>query len=111
MGRGRIPAESCRFADLTEDYYRKAILWAYEQGSAKGVSETEFGPDIPLSTAHIATLLYRALGAGADGWFEEAGAWAEENGLLGSTGLTVARGVDCPRAAVVTFLYRALNEA
>ena len=99
------------FEDVKEtDYFYKAVLWAVEQGIVKGTDATHFTPSQTCSTAHIVTMLYRALGAGTDGWYEEAGAWAEQLGLLADTGLTVGTDVDCPRGAIVTFLYRALAE-
>ena len=99
------------FEDITEsDYFYKAVLWAYEKGIVKGTDATHFTPDQTCSTAHIVTMLYRALGVGTDGWYEEAGAWADKLGLLADTGLTVGTNVDCPRGAIVTFLYRALAE-
>ncbi len=99
------------FVDVKEsDYFYKAVLWAVEQGIVKGTDETHFTPAQTCSTAHIVTMLYRALGAGTDGWYKEAGSWAKKLGLLEDTGLTVATDVDCPRAAIVTFLYRALAE-
>ena len=97
------------FADVNEsDYYYKAVLWAVESGITNGVDATHFAPDLTLSTAHIATFLYRTLGIGADGWYAEAADWAAQEGLLDDTGLTVDPGVDCPRGVVVTFLYREL---
>ena len=99
------------FEDVKEtDYFYKAVLWAVEQGIVKGTDATHFTPDQTCSTAHIVTMLYRALGVGTDGWYEEAGAWADKLGLLADTGLTVGTNVDCPRGAIVTFLYRALAE-
>ena len=99
------------FEDVAEsDYFYKAVLWAVEQGIVKGTDETHFTPAQTCSTAHIVTMLYRALGAGEDGWFEEAGAWAVAQGLLEDMELTVGTDVDCPRGAIVTFLYRALTE-
>ena len=99
------------FEDVKEtDYFYKAVLWAVEQGIVKGTDATHFTPDQTCSTAHIVTMLYRALGVGTDGWYEEAGAWATELGLLVDTGLIVDKDVDCPRCAIVTFLYRTLAE-
>ena len=41
-------------------YYCKAVLWAYEQGIAEGVSESSFNPHGPCSRAQIVTFLFRA---------------------------------------------------
>ena len=98
------------FEDVEEsDYFYKAVLWAYEKGIVKGTDATHFTPKQTCSTAHIVTMLYRALGAGTDGWYEEAGNWAVSKHLLDGTGLSVAPEVNCPRGAVVTFLYRELK--
>ncbi len=101
----------CPFEDVEEtDYFCKAVLWAVEQGIVKGTDATHFSPKQTCSTAHIVTMLYRALGAGTDGWYEEAAAWAEELNLLADTGLTVSPDVDCPRCVIVTLLYRTLGK-
>ena len=98
------------FTDVKEsDYFYQAVLWAGEQGITDGVTDTSFAPGQPLSTAHIATFLYRVMCQGRDGWYEEAGAWAEKEGLLAGTGTHVLPTEQCPRANVVTFLYRELK--
>ncbi len=95
------------FKDVKEsDYFYKAVLWAVENGITVGVKADAFAPKQTCSTAHILTFLYRTMGVGADGWYEDAGAWAEKDGLLKDTGLTANPKVNCPRGAVVTFLYR-----
>ena len=48
------------------------------------------------------------MGAGTDGWYLEARAWAVGAGLLQDLDVEVAPGVDCPRGDVVLFLYRAI---
>ena len=40
------------------------------------------------------------------GWYEEARDWAVDASLLDDTGMSVSPDEPCPRAAVVTFLYR-----
>ena len=47
------------FTDLTEDWYRDAVNWAYAKGIIKGVSSTEFCPNEPLSREQIVTIMYR----------------------------------------------------
>ena len=42
-------------------YYYDAVLWAVENGIAKGTSETTFGPDASCTRAQIVTFLYRAM--------------------------------------------------
>ena len=48
------------FADVPADaYYYNAVLWAVENGAAKGVSETAFAPNDNCTRAQIVTLIYR----------------------------------------------------
>ena len=97
------------FTDVPENaYYTNAVLWAVEKGITKGSSATTFNPDQTCSTAHILTFLYRAFGIGADGYYQDAAKWANDENLLKDTGVTVDPTEDCSRANVVTFLYRKL---
>jgi len=113
MGKPEPKSTANPFRDVAaSDYYYKAVLWAVEQGITNGTSDTTFSPDDTCTTAHILTFLYRAMGrpgnTGAAVWYEDAGAWCAREGLLADTGLSVSPEVNCPRAAVVTCLYRAL---
>lgn len=95
------------FQDVKQtDYFYKAVLWAVEQKITNGTSAKAFSPDNTCSTADILTFLFRAAGAGKNGWYEEAADWADYNDLLLATGLEVNPSTPCPRSAVVTFLYR-----
>ena len=99
------------FVDVrTTDYYYKAVLWGVEKGIIFGTDETHFSPNMTCATAHIITFLYRAANPGADGWYQEAAAWAENLGLLKNVDLEVSPKVDCPRAYVVLFLYRQIGK-
>ena len=95
------------FEDVSsEDYFYKPVLWAVEKGIIFGTDATHFSPRMTCSTAHIITIIYRALGIGTDGWYREAGDWANFSGLLKDTDLLVDPDENCPRGAMVTFLYR-----
>lgn len=95
------------FEDIkADDYYFKPVLWAIEKGITFGTDQTHFSPRKTCATAHIITFIYRALEIGTDGWYRVAGDWANGSGLLNDTGLLVDPAEDCPRCAVVTFLYR-----
>ena len=97
------------FKDVKEsDYYYKAVLWAVENGITNGVGNNQFNPTGNVTRGQLITFLYRTLGIGADGWYEPAGTWAKDAGLLDGLTLTVAPEVDCPRACVVLFLFRQL---
>lgn len=106
-GRPEPKSDYNPFVDVqATDYYYKPILWAVENGITAGTSDTTFAPNDTCSSAHIITFLYRAMGVGSNGWYQEAKGWAVGKELLSGTGLTVAPEENCPRSAVVTFLNR-----
>ena len=45
------------FTDLTADWYKTAVLWAYQTGVTSGVSETTFAPDTPVTREQVAVFL------------------------------------------------------
>ena len=99
------------FRDVSADaYYYKPVLWAVEQHITGGTAADTFSPDQICSSAHIITFLYRAMGAGSDGWYAEARAWALGKGLLEGTDITVSPEETCPRGDVAAFLYRAYGK-
>ena len=99
-------------------YYYDAVLWAVENGIAKGTSETTFGPDASCTRAQIVTFLYRAFGTPAGGdaafadttpnaYYAEAVRWAAATGVTtGTSNTTFSPNADCTRAQIVTFLWR-----
>ena len=56
---GKKAAGTCKFQDLTEDWYRNAVVWGERTGIVKGISETEFAPYQPLQRREAITFLYR----------------------------------------------------
>ena len=46
------------FTDLTANWYKDAVLWAYQTGVTSGTSETTFSPDDPVTREQVAVLLY-----------------------------------------------------
>ena len=102
----------CPFSDVrSADYYYQAVLWALEQGITNGTSSTTFSPGVTLTRGHIVTFQWRAAGrpenTGASLWYADAQAWAEKAELLEGTAVPYTPEGDCPRADVVTYLYRA----
>ncbi|MBE6659747.1 MAG: S-layer homology domain-containing protein [Ruminococcaceae bacterium] len=94
------------FTDVkSSDWFFKPVLWAVEQNITQGTSATTFTPDRDCSTAEILTFLFRSVGAGSNGYYEEAAEWAEYLDLLKDTGLEVNPTTPCPRKAIVSFLY------
>ena len=45
------------FTDLTDDWYKDAVLWAYQTGVVAGTSSTTFAPDQPVTREQIAVIL------------------------------------------------------
>lgn len=99
-------------------YYYDAVLWAVENGIAKGTSETMFGPDASCTRAQIVTFLYRAFGTPTGGdaafadttpnaYYAEAVRRAVATGVTtGTSNTTFSPNADCTRAQIVTFLWR-----
>ena len=46
------------FTDLTANWYKDAVLWAYQTGVSAGTSETTFAPDDPVTREQVAVLLH-----------------------------------------------------
>jgi len=113
------------FSDVKEsDFFYKAVLWAVEQGITSGVSADRFDPNAPCTRAQVVTFLWRAMGSRAcdsepafadiqpGQYYSTAVAWALETGITsGLGGNLFGPETVCNRAQVVTFLYRAYNEA
>lgn len=106
------------FKDVSEDdYYYKAVLWAYEQGITAGVSTDAFGSEDTVTRGQIVTFLYGVAGRPAAGsesfndvasgdYYAEAVAWAYENGITSGTGADMfSPDADCLREQIITFLY------
>ena len=51
-------AES-EFTDLSADWYRASVAWGAETGVVKGLSDTEFGPNYPVTREQMCVLLCR----------------------------------------------------
>lgn len=48
------------FTDVEKGaYYENAVSWAQQNGVVKGISETEFSPDAPITREQIAAILHR----------------------------------------------------
>ena len=87
---------ACPFTDLTSDWYRDAVVWAYKNGVVKGVSATAFEPNAPITREQLVSMLYRYKGSPASSadlsrfkdnasisaYARPAVAWAAENGIV-----------------------------
>ena len=108
------------FADVPAgSYYYDAVLWAVENGIAKGTSDTTFSPNMTCSRAQIVTFLWRSEKSPAAGtanpfadvkstaYYADAVLWAvKENITRGTTNTTFSPDADCTRSQIVTFLWR-----
>ena len=110
------------FVDVAMDeYYCKAVMWAYENGITAGIDETHFGPNTECTRAQVVTFLWRAQGSPdssaevsftdvkSGAYYYPAVSWAVEKGI--TSGISAEEfgvyGI-CTRAQIVTFLYRAM---
>ncbi|MBQ8523335.1 MAG: S-layer homology domain-containing protein, partial [Clostridia bacterium] len=116
------------FTDLKANWYKKAVIWAYENDIVKGMSETKFDPNGIITREQITTILYRyAEFKGYDissttslesfpdyksvsKWAKDAMSWANSCGLVegvakGESVYLDPKGI-ASRAQVATILYR-----
>ena len=108
------------FADVpVGSYYYDAVLWAVENGIAKGTSDTTFSPNMTCTRAQIVAFLWRSEKSPAAGtanpfadvkstaYYADAVLWAvKEDITKGTTNTTFSPDADCTRAQIVTFLWR-----
>lgn len=113
------------FTDLTEDYYRDAVAWAYQNEIVFGTSETEelFSPGLSVERQELVAMLYRKLGEPETGlgqlapfrdtwtvanWAKYAMAWAVETGIIKgySENATLRPENPASRAEIVAILRR-----
>ena len=93
------------FTDLTANWYKPAILWAYQNNVVAGTSPTTFDPDQPVTREQIAVILTQYMfnvlkmnrtwtpadlstfpdGANVSGWAKEAMQDAVALGLINGT--------------------------
>lgn len=120
MGQPAPKTATNPFVDVKpEDFYYKAVLWAYENGITAGTSATTFAPGDACTRGQVVTFLWRAeekpivVDTGvfkdvpASAYYADAVNWAVKNGITTGTGSTTfSPDAVCTRAQIVTFLYR-----
>ena len=126
---GQPETDASAFTDVAADaWYADAVAWAADAGIVTGVSNTTFAPDVTMTRAQIATILYRYAAykgydmttsndlsgyadAGEIGSYAvEAMGWANGAGLItGSTATTLNPLGSATRAEVATILMRFLE--
>lgn len=110
------------FTDVKEgDYFYDAVKWASGSGVTGGITPTGFAPDMTCTRAQAVTFLWRAAGSPApkttvmpftdvpkDSYYYNAVLWAVENKIAkGTSDTTFSPDLDCSRAQIMTFLWRA----
>lgn len=114
---------STAMTDVPADaYYRKAVLWALEQGITNGTSAAAFSPNAPCTRAQAVAFLWRDAGCpepsqtsipftdvSPDQYYAKAVAWAVEQQITnGVSAVSFSPDTTCTRAQIVTFLFRAM---
>ena len=117
------------FTDLTQDYYKDAVLWAYQNGIVTGRTETVFDPEADVTRQELTTILYRyAVDETASDQTGEAGEdslagftdakevadyakasiiWAVEHGIINGMTETLLQPTDnATRAQIAAVLHR-----
>ncbi len=62
------------FIDVSDDtYYAKAVAWGYANGIVKGISNTEYAPEMIITREQMAAMLYRYVSFKGEG---PVGDWA-----------------------------------
>ena len=123
-GQPEPEGSALSFSDVEEGaYYAKAVRWAAEQGIARGTGSNRFSPDAIVDRGQCVTFLYRMLGKETEqpcpftdvpqgAFYADAVRWAAAGGVTtGKTATTFDPTDVCTRGQVVTFLYRAINQA
>lgn len=106
-------------------WYTEAVRWATSEQIMRGYSDTEFGPDDPVTRQELATILFRYADykgydttARADlsryedvnevaEWALEAMQWVNAEGLItGTTATTLSPTSNASRAEVAVILMR-----
>lgn len=110
------------FTDLdSERFYYDAAIWAYLNGTIKGMTETTFAPENSLTRAQVVTMLWRAAGSPEPttteckftdlregSFYYKAVLWAVENGIAnGMSATTFEPETVATRGHALTFLWRA----
>ena len=100
--------------------FYKAILWAYENGITTGTGDNTFNPNGTCTRAHVITFLWRMAHEPevmyeselatryASTYYAKAISWADSYYILQDTATAFSPNALCPRADIITYLYRNL---
>ena len=113
------------FADVSaSSYYNEAVQWAVTNNITSGTSPNAFEPDAPVTRAQVVTFLYHDADnpstsgstlfadVTTDAYYRDAVCWAVAQSITAGTSATAFSPDEiCTRAQIVTFLYRASDDA
>lgn len=112
---------SADFSDVAENaWYAEAVNWAVQKGVVKGISKTEFAPDVPMTRQDLAAVLWRYAGspktsAGLSGYADRsqiasyaktAMVWMTEQGYLKGSNDCLSPAKTASRAETAAILLR-----
>lgn len=120
-------AKAASFADASADWYQDALSWAVEKGYVNGLSDTRFGPDVPITRQQAMAILFRLNGGQSSteltltgiyeqtfadsttiaSWAKDATWWAVYHELVsGVGGSRIAPEANASRAQIAAILLR-----
>ena len=106
------------FTDVTADWYKEAVLFAYNNNLMNGMGENKFKPDDATTRAMLTTILYRYEGEPdvsakapftdlEQNWYKTPINWAYEKGVVkGMTNTTFAPEEKVTREQIAVMMYR-----
>ncbi|GEM_PF-816335 len=125
----KIEDKANTFTDLTDEWYKNAVIWAHSNEIVKGYPDNLFKPNNSLTREQIVTILYRyAIYSGLDvsqkgdlsrytdtnsitEWSYTAMQWAKASGIInGRTNTELAPKGMASRAEIATFIMRFIEE-
>ncbi|MFT5202347.1 MAG: hypothetical protein ACI9C1_001735 [Candidatus Aldehydirespiratoraceae bacterium] len=112
------------FTDITASWQREPVAWLVGNGITTGVSATRFDPDVSLTRAQAATLIWRLVGSPtppndaptfadvpSGTYYADAVRWMARFGItMGTGGDRFSPNAPATRAEFVTFLWRLVDE-
>lgn len=113
---------SSRFYDVQlSDWFHESVDFAVSRGLFGGMSEDRFEPNIPMTRAMLATVLWRHAGQPSAGsnsfvdvptnqWYSKAVAWAAYSGIVSGVGDNrFVPNANISREQIAVILYRYAN--
>ena len=110
------------FIDVKDSaWFIDAVAFTSSHELFRGVSETEFAPELPMTRAMMVTVIYRLENEPKTSgvipfddvkegtWYTDAVIWAFENGIVYGTGNGFEPDVSVTREQMATLLYRYMH--